>query len=67
MKLIYASGFSRSDRDNYRCIIFANILHSLKTILAAMEAYGSVFEIEENEVRILLSPLSDLTPLCWRL
>jgi hypothetical protein len=54
MKLIYASGFSGSDRDNFRCIIFSNILHSLKTVLAAMEAYGSTFELEENEVRPLL-------------
>ena len=60
MKLIYASGFSRADRDNFRCIIFSNILLSLKTVLVAMEAYDLDFEIEENEVRPLLFPFSVL-------
>ncbi|KAI9767182.1 MAG: G-Protein alpha subunit [Geoglossum umbratile] len=63
MKLIYASGFSGSDRDNFRCIIFSNILHSLKTVLAAMEAYSLAFELEENEgYRGLISLDRTLTP-----
>jgi guanine nucleotide-binding protein subunit alpha len=56
MKLIYASGFSKSDRDNFRCIIFSNILNSLRMLFTAMETHGLAFEIEENEVA--LSPTS---------
>jgi guanine nucleotide-binding protein subunit alpha len=55
MKLIYASGFSKSDRDSYRCIIFSNILNSLRTLFLAMEASGLAFEIEENEVAFSLA------------
>jgi guanine nucleotide-binding protein subunit alpha len=50
MKLIYASGFSIADRDNYRCIIYSNIINSMRTLLTAMEAHGLTFDIEENKV-----------------
>ncbi|RPA82352.1 guanine nucleotide binding protein, alpha subunit [Ascobolus immersus RN42] len=49
MKLIHAHGFSRSDRDEYRVIIFSNLLVSLKAILEAMETYDLLFENPENE------------------
>lgn len=51
MKLIHASGFSKSDRDEYRVIIFSNLLQSLKLILEAMEGFELTFELAENEVR----------------
>jgi len=50
MKLIHASGFSNSDRHDYRAIIFANLLTSVKAILEAMDGYGIEFEDKENEV-----------------
>ena len=50
MKLIHASGFSNSDRDDYRGIIFSNLLTSLKVILEAMEGYDIKFENKDNEV-----------------
>lgn len=50
MKLIHASGFSKSDRDDYRGIIFSNLLTSLKVILEAMEGYDIKFENKDNEV-----------------
>ncbi|KAF8467287.1 guanine nucleotide binding protein, alpha subunit [Kalaharituber pfeilii] len=49
MKLIHTSGFSKSDRDDYRVIIFSNLLTSLKLILEAMENYEIKFENKENE------------------
>ncbi|KAL7272779.1 G-Protein alpha subunit [Rhizina undulata] len=52
MKLIHAAGFSKSDRDDYRVIIFSNILNSLKVILEAMEALHLTFENKENEAYI---------------
>lgn len=52
MKLIHAAGFSKSDREDYRVIIFSNLLNSFKIILEAMEAYDLTFANQENEVRI---------------
>jgi len=54
MKLIHASGFSKNDRDDYRVIIFSNLLNSFKIILEAMESYDLTFQNEGNEVRYLL-------------
>ena len=50
MKLIHASGFSKSERDDYRAIIFGNLLTSLKVILEAMDGYDIEFEDKDNEV-----------------
>jgi guanine nucleotide-binding protein subunit alpha len=50
MKLLYATGFSKTEKDDYRSIVFANILNSFKTILEAMEHYDLTFERRENEV-----------------
>lgn len=50
MKLIHAAGFSKSERDDYRGIIFGNLLTSLKVILEAMDGYDIKFERRENEV-----------------
>ena len=50
MKLIHASGFTRSERDDYRGIIFGNLLTSLKVILEAMDGYDIKFENRDNEV-----------------
>lgn len=54
MKLIHAHGFSRSDRDEYRVIIFSNLLISLKAILEAMETYDLLFENVDNEHHVEL-------------
>ncbi|KAH0538465.1 G-Protein alpha subunit, partial [Glutinoglossum americanum] len=63
MKLIYASGFSIADRDNFRCIIFSNAISSLRMIFVAMEAHGMAFELEENEHnRSLISLDRTITP-----
>lgn len=50
MKLLYASGFSMTERKGYRHIIFSNILNSLRQVLEAMVFYGFTFEIGENKV-----------------
>jgi len=54
MKLIHASGFSRNDREDYRVIIFANLLNSFKIILEAMEACDLTFLNRENEAYVEL-------------
>lgn len=56
MKLIHAAGFSKSDREDYRVIIFSNLLNSFKAVLEAMDAYDLKFSKPENQVCALDSP-----------
>jgi guanine nucleotide-binding protein subunit alpha, other len=50
MRLLYASGFSRNEREDYRCIIFSNILNAFKILVDAMDQLEIRFENGENEV-----------------
>jgi len=49
MKLIHATGFNKSERDDYRVIIFSNLLNSLKMLLEAMDSYEISFENPRNQ------------------
>lgn len=64
MKLIHASGFSKSEKDEYRVIIFSNLLNSFKIILEAMEAYEMRFQNPENQVRVFSSLLFSIPCVC---
>lgn len=50
MKLIHTAGFSKSDREDYRVIIFSNLLNSFKAVMEAMETYDLKFSKPENQV-----------------
>jgi guanine nucleotide-binding protein subunit alpha, other len=50
MRLLYASGFSKTEKDDYRCIIFSNILSAFKILVEAMDQLGIQFENPDNEV-----------------
>ena len=50
MRLIYAQGFSKSEKEEWRAIIFNNILSAFKVILDAMEELGIEFSNKDNEV-----------------
>jgi guanine nucleotide-binding protein subunit alpha, other len=50
MKLIYAQGFSKSEKEEWRAIIFNNILSAFKVILDAMEELDIEFDNQENSV-----------------
>jgi len=50
MRLLYASGFSRNEREDYRCIIFSNILNAFKILIDAMDQLEIRFEDRGNEV-----------------
>lgn len=50
MRLIYAQGFSKSEKEEWRAIIFNNILSAFKVILDAMEELNIDFEVKENDV-----------------
>ncbi|KAI9830874.1 MAG: G-Protein alpha subunit [Phylliscum demangeonii] len=49
MKLIYASGFSKSEREDCRAIIFSNLVHAFKVILEAMDELSISFANPANE------------------
>lgn len=51
MKLIYAQGFSNSEKLEWKPVIFSNIVQSFKTIYDAMTELGIDFSEPENEVR----------------
>ncbi len=51
MKLIYASGFSRAEREDCRSTIFANLVTAFRTIFKAMDEIDIPFEDPSNEVR----------------
>ncbi len=50
MRLIYAQGFSKQEKEEWRAIIFNNILSAFKVILDAMEELGIEFDVKENDV-----------------
>jgi guanine nucleotide-binding protein subunit alpha len=55
MRLIYTKdGFTKNEKEEWRVIIFNNILDGLRMIVDAMEEFGIPFEFENNKVRIVL-------------
>lgn len=49
MKLIYAQGFSKNEKNEWKPVIFGNIVQSFRLIFDAMNEMGIVLENEENE------------------
>lgn len=50
MRLIYAQGFSKSEKDEWRTIIFNNILGAFKVVLDAMDEMEMSFGNPDNSV-----------------
>lgn len=50
MKLIYAQGFSKNEKMEWKPVVFANIVQSFRLIFDAMNDLGIKFENPENEV-----------------
>jgi len=51
MKLIYAQGFSKHEKMEWKPVVFANIIQSFRLIYDAMNEMGIKFENPENEAR----------------
>ena len=49
MKLIYAQGFSKSEKLEWKPVIFGNIIQSFRLIFDAMNEMGIHLQNEENE------------------
>lgn len=50
MKLIYAQGFSKSEKLEWKPVVFQNIVQSFRLIFDAMNEMDIKFENPENEV-----------------
>lgn len=53
MKLIYAQGFSKNEKLEWKPVVFNNIIQAFKLIFEAMNELDIKFENPENEVCIL--------------
>lgn len=53
MKLIYTQGFSKSEKMEWKPVVFNNIVQSFRTIFEAMKELDVSFENPENEVRFI--------------
>jgi guanine nucleotide-binding protein subunit alpha len=55
MRLIYTKdGFTKNEKEEWRVIIFNNILDGLRMTIDAMEEFSIPFEFENTTVRLLL-------------
>lgn len=50
MKLIYSQGFSKSERLDWKPVVFSNIVQSFRSISEAMVELKYEFDTPENEV-----------------
>jgi len=51
MRLIYTKdGFTKNEKEEWRVIIFNNILDGLRMTMGAMKEFGINFEYESNKV-----------------
>jgi G-protein alpha subunit len=50
MRLIYAQGFSKAEKEEWRAIIFNNLLSAFKVILDAMDELDIEFDVKLNDV-----------------
>lgn len=50
MKLIYAQGFSKNEKLEWKPVVFNNIVQSFQLIFEAMQELNIEFEVKENEV-----------------
>ena len=61
MRLIYTHGFSMSEREEWRAIIFNNVMAALKLILGAMGELKIELENQKNEVNHPILSFSHMT------
>jgi guanine nucleotide-binding protein subunit alpha len=54
MKLIYAQGFSKNEKMEWKPVVFTNIIQSFRAIYDAMNEMGIKFENPENEASLRL-------------
>lgn len=61
MRVIHAGGFNKSERRQWRAVIFSNLVNAFQVIISAMQDQETDFEDEENIVSAARSPCSRLS------
>ena len=56
MRIINAGGFNKTERKQWRAIIFNNLVSAFQTIFAAMQEQETEFEDDDNLVQPTASP-----------
>jgi hypothetical protein len=56
MRVIHAGGFNKTERKQWRAIIFNNLVSAFQTIFAAMQEQETEFEDDDNLVGPLTLP-----------
>jgi guanine nucleotide-binding protein subunit alpha len=51
MKLIYAQGFSKNEKLEWKPVVFNNVVQSMRLIFDVMSDQGIDFENKDNEVK----------------
>ncbi|KAF2452936.1 G-protein alpha subunit [Lineolata rhizophorae] len=64
MRLIHAGGFNKSERKQWRVVIFNNLVNAFQILMSAMQEQETEFEDEDNIVRFaeLLASDPDIGP-----
>lgn len=62
MRVIHAGGFNKTERKQWRAIIFNNLVSAFQTIFAAMQEQETEFEDDDNLVRYDSGPVLMLEP-----
>lgn len=65
MKLIYATGFSKTEKLEWKPVVFNNIVQSFRMIHDAMIEFSISFEKPESEVRFPVPPCPAALPTDW--
>ena len=55
MRIINAGGFNKTERKQWRAIIFNNLVSAFQTIFAAMQEQETDFEDDDNLVRTIFN------------
>lgn len=63
MKLIYAHGFSKSEKLEWKPVVFNNVVQSFQAIFEAMNDMDIGFENPENEASCPSPSVSHIEPL----
>ena len=64
MKLIYAQGFSKNEKMEWKPVVFTNVIQSFRLIFDAMNDLGIKFENPDNEAsHPPLAPPTDRQPI----
>jgi guanine nucleotide-binding protein subunit alpha len=52
MRVIHAGGFNKTERKQWRVVIFNNLVNAFQVILGAMEEQRTEFEDDDNIVSV---------------